>query len=165
MFRLSANAASYSYGSRGALAAWVGMGKLRIFKGLAGVVVVAAGVATPAGAQYATPAFQLALVGGDIVGSAFVCGIPQERTVPVGQTVLAMLGVLSPAERVRAQEMYGAAVQQGATRQRAEGEATCTLTVARFDALEAQFVNANGGGPAPEFEFGFQPVPPPLEPR
>lgn len=132
------------------------MGKLKIIKGLAGALAVSVGVAIPAAAQYGGAIYELARVGGDIVGSAFICGVEQERTGALGRVVLTTLGSLNPAEAQRAQQLYGDFVQRGAARQLTEGDTTCETTVAKFDALEAQFMPVNGQGPAPQLRYGFQ---------
>lgn len=144
---------------------WVRMGKLRIINGLAGVLAVSAGaLATPAAAQYGGVVYDLARAGGEIVGAAFICGVAQERTGALGREVLRTIGALNPAEAQRAQQLYGDSVQRAAARQMAEGDTTCEVTVARFDALEAQFLPVNGQGPAPQLRYGFQNAPAPSDP-
>jgi hypothetical protein len=132
------------------------MRKSKILKGFAGAaLVVAAG--TPAAAQYANPAFQIALRAGSIVGAAFICEIAPERTAATGRAVLERLIAIAgaPADIRQAQEMYGAAVQRSAAAQRAPGAPPCPTVVANFDALEVEFVPEVA--PRPEMQFGFQP--------
>jgi hypothetical protein len=142
------------------------MGKLKTINGLARIAALMAGAVAPANAQYGGAVYELARVGGDIVGSAFVCGVAQERTGALGRVVLTTLGSLNPAEAQRAQQTYGDFVQRGAARQLAEGDATCATTLAKFDALEAQFVAVDGQPqPAPQLRYGFQAPPAPAAPE